>query len=151
MKWTAPLTLGNHTSPSGPIHPAGWTPPLICVDSKPSPVPYEKTAIELDLPSAAEFRSTKEAEEIPNGPLIQSLPASSPIRWKIELLGSPSWVVILETFPFRTRTKPPPRVAIQSVSWRCGKMDQIRSRLSSAKAGSCANLPSWKRLSPRSV
>src|SRR6266849_1983619 len=143
MKWIAPLTLGNQTSPPGPIHPAGWTPPLICVESKPSPVPYEKTAIELNLPSAAEFRSTKDADEIPSGPLIQSLPVSSPINWKIELPGSPSRVVILETFPFLTRTRPPPRVAIQSVSrsWRSGRMDQIRSRLSSAKAGSDTNLP----------
>ena len=75
-----------------------------------------ETAIELNLLSAAEFRSAKDAEEIPSGPLIQSLPASSPINWKIELPGSPSRVVILETFPFLIRTRPPPRVAIQSVS-----------------------------------
>src|SRR5260370_7785060 len=125
-------------------------PPLICVESKPSPVPYEKTAIELNLLSAAEFRSAKDAEEIPSGPLIQSLPASSPINWKIELPGSPSRVVILETFPFLIRTRPPPRVAIQSVSrsWRSGRMDQIRPRLSPPNPRPRPTLPFLQPLSP---
>jgi len=83
------------------------------VDSRSSPVPYEKTAIELNLPSATEFRSRKDAEELPTGPLIQSLPVSSPITWKIELLGNlPGW---LFWRPFRSVRELNRRLA------RCGK------------------------------
>src|SRR5215831_953664 len=91
-------------------------------------------------PSATALSSDDEAEEIPNGPLIQRRPAPSPMTWKIELLGRPCRVVILETVPSRTRIRPPPRVPIQSVFPASGKIDQIRSWLSRAKAGSDTNL-----------
>ena len=69
-----------------------------------------------NLSSAAEFRSATDGEESPSGPFLQSLPPPSPITCEMELLNSPSRIVILAVLPFRTRTKPAPIATVLTVS-----------------------------------